>query len=110
MDTISNIINLMTLKKIHSLTNFTMLSSNSITIPAFQNSGIITLSSTDDSAFESEETILADIDTVNNAIEKDSQQAAMTIIDDDLPTVSFASASSASTLESGLMTISCLCR
>ena len=50
------------------------ISSTTITIPAGQLSAVVTVTSVDDNIDEPDETIIADIDQVTNAVEVGTQQ------------------------------------
>ncbi|WP_299053828.1 FG-GAP-like repeat-containing protein [uncultured Polaribacter sp.] len=62
-------------------------SSLTITIPAGELTGVTELSAIDDASVEFIETIIVDIDTVIGAIEKETQQVTINLIDNDLPEV-----------------------
>lgn len=63
----------------------------SITIPAGSTSASITITATNDSRDENDETIIVDITSVTNATESGTQQKTMTLYDDDAaPTVTIA--------------------
>ena len=66
------------------------ISSATITIPAGQLSAIVTATSVDDNIDEPDETIIADIDQVTNAIEVGTQQETITIRDNDPPLVTLS--------------------
>ena len=66
-------------------------SGTSIVIPAGSTSGTITLTAVQDAIDEPNETIVVDISTVTNGTESGTQQATVTITDDDAaPTVTLA--------------------
>ncbi|MBF0195458.1 MAG: hypothetical protein HQL71_12925 [Magnetococcales bacterium] len=68
----------------------------SITINAGSTSGTITLTLVDDTLDESSETIIVDISSVTNGTESSTQQVTTTIADnDDAPTVSLSTSSTA---------------
>ena len=68
------------------------LASNTITIAAGQTTGTTTVTAVEDLLDEPDETVIVDIDQVNNAVEAGTQQKTITILDnDDPPTVSFGS-------------------
>ena len=66
------------------------ISSTTITIPAGQLSAVVTVTSVDDNIDEPDETIIADIDQVTNAVEVGTQQETITIRDDDPPLVTLS--------------------
>ena len=80
------------------------ISSTTITIPAGQLSAIVTATSVDDNIDEPDETIIADIDQVTNAIEVGTQQETITIRDNDPPLVTL-SVNNASIAEAGGVSI-----
>ncbi|TDK50633.1 beta strand repeat-containing protein, partial [Algoriphagus formosus] len=59
------------------------ISSNTIVIPAGNNSGTINLNNVPDGLFEGNETVIIDIVSVTNGTESGTQQITYTIIDDD---------------------------
>jgi len=76
-----------------------------ITIPAGSTSGSFTLASVGDILDEPDETVVLEITAVTNGSESGTQQATVTISDDDAsPSVAFAQASQASGNESGSLT------
>ena len=66
------------------------ISSTTITIPAGQLSAVVTVTSVDDNIDEPDETIIADIDQVTNAVEVGNQQETITITDNDPPLVTLS--------------------
>lgn len=63
----------------------------SITIPAGSTSASVTISATNDSRDENDETVIVDIISVTNATESGTQQKTLTLYDDDAaPTVTIA--------------------
>jgi len=70
-------------------------SATSIVITAGQTTGSVSITGVDDILDESNETVVVDIDSVTNGTESSSQQATVTLIDNDSPpTIAFSSASS----------------
>ena len=68
------------------------MTSNSITISAGSTTGTTTLTVIDDNIDENDETVIIDISSVTNATESGTQQATITITDNDTPTASDVSA------------------
>jgi len=68
------------------------MSSNSITISAGATTGTTTLTVIDDIIDENDETVIIDISSVTNATESGTQQATVTITDNDTPIASDVSA------------------
>ena len=65
-----------------------------MTIPAGQTQASLTLTASQDTLDEDDETVVVDIASVTGAIEDGTQQVTTTIFDDDAaPTVSFSSGS-----------------
>jgi hypothetical protein len=78
-------------------TDYTALTTT-ITIAAGSTSGSVTLTSTDDSNYEGDETVIIDITGVTNGTESGTQQRTVTITDNEsAPTVSISSSFSSST-------------
>ena len=61
------------------------LASNTITIVAGQTTGTTTVTAVGDLIDEPDETVIIDIDQVNNAVEAGTQQKTITILDNDDP-------------------------
>jgi hypothetical protein len=77
--------------------------SSSISIPAGNLFGVMTIESTTDTSYEGNETVIVDIDTVVDGQEGTPNQVTATIIDDDAP-VTLAVTGSPTLNETGVMT------
>jgi hypothetical protein len=89
-----------------TLTSDYAASGASITIPSGSSSGSITLTAVQDTLDETNETIVVDIDTVENGTENGVQQVKATITDDDpLPTVILSLTNSLLAEEAGVATV-----
>ncbi len=78
----------------------------SITIPAGQTSGSITLTGLNDFTFEGDESVVVDVTSVTGGTENGTQQVTATIVDDDsAPSVTLALAPSSMVENSGTATV-----
>ncbi len=78
----------------------------SITIPAGQTSGSITLTGLNDFTFEGDESVVIDVTNVTGGTENGTQQVTATIVDDDsAPSVTLALAPSSMVENSGTATV-----
>jgi hypothetical protein len=74
-----------------TLTSDYTRSGTQIVIPALSTSGSVTISAADDGVDEPNETVIVDITGVTNGTESGTQQATVTVVDDDpTPTVTLA--------------------
>jgi len=81
------------------------LSSSTITIPAGQLTGTATVTAVQDVLVDPAETVILDITGVSNATESGTQQVTITILDDDLPTVTLAASVASIAEAAGVSTV-----
>jgi hypothetical protein len=75
---------------------------SSITIPALATSANVAIAATDDAIYEPTQSIIIDISTVSNATESGTQQATISILDNEVqPTITFTPPTNAVISESG---------
>ncbi|MGE4276270.1 MAG: Ig-like domain-containing protein [Lawsonibacter sp.] len=79
-------------------TDYNNTASTAITIPAgsLSANAAVDITATDDTAAEGNETIILDITGVSKGVESGTQQQTITILDDDIPTVTGVSSTAAS--------------